>query len=107
MSESIVQTPLELQQVGSVTIALGSLFHVHHILVQNLFLISNLVSHSTEQSVRMRTAHQQKDRLKEGTHSLMALLYELNDEDCANHLNCLQDAEFWLLGLSGIASSPR
>jgi len=40
--ESIVQTLLELQQLGAVTTALRSLFHAHHPLVKNLFLTSNL-----------------------------------------------------------------
>jgi len=33
---------LELWQPGAVTAALGSLFHTHHPLVKNLFLILNL-----------------------------------------------------------------
>ena len=39
MIESVVQMPLELQQLGAVPAALGSLFHAHHPLVQSLFLI--------------------------------------------------------------------
>ena len=42
MIESIVQTLLELQQLGAMTTALGSLFHAHHPLVKNLFLTPSL-----------------------------------------------------------------
>ena len=42
MSESLVQTLLELWQLGAVTTALGSLFHAHHHQVKNLFLIPNM-----------------------------------------------------------------
>lgn len=44
MSESIAQALLEQQQLGAVPIALGSLFHAHHPLVQNLSLTSTCPS---------------------------------------------------------------
>lgn len=43
MSENVVQTLLELQQLCDVTTALWSLFHVHYHLMKDLFLISNLI----------------------------------------------------------------
>ena len=42
MSESTVQILLELQQLRAVPTALGSLFHAHHALVQNLSLAPSL-----------------------------------------------------------------
>ena len=42
MSESILQTLLELQQLGAVTTALGIQIHAHRPLVKNLFLMPNL-----------------------------------------------------------------
>jgi len=42
MSESTVQMFLELQQLRAVPTVVGSLFHSHHPLVQNLLLIPNL-----------------------------------------------------------------
>lgn len=42
MSESTVQMFFELQQLRAVPTVVGSLFHSHHPLVQNLLLIPNL-----------------------------------------------------------------
>ena len=42
MSDSTVQTLLELQQLRAVPTALGSLLHAHHPLVQNLSLFPHL-----------------------------------------------------------------
>jgi len=38
MSEGTVQTPLEIWQLGAMPASLGSLFHAHCLLVQNLSL---------------------------------------------------------------------
>jgi len=43
MSEGSVQTLLELQKSGAVPTVLGSLFHAHHLLEQNLFLTPKLI----------------------------------------------------------------
>ena len=47
MPESGIQMLLEFWQLGTVPTALGSLFHVDHPLVKNLFLIPHMTFHDT------------------------------------------------------------
>jgi len=52
MFESSVQMLPGLQQLGAMTTALGSLFHAHRPLVQNVFLISSLEYKQFRRSAR-------------------------------------------------------
>jgi len=60
MSESTVPVLLELQQLGAVITALGSLFHAHHPLMQNLSLTPNLTfpGHSSKLFPQLRSLSQ-------------------------------------------------